>query len=96
MFPTRVVFNSTFDAMRKAFPKLPKHVHIVEVGPRDGLQNEKEILSSGTFLQIVKGFNRNWKESMRLPFLHILTVLIYDSRKKIKCKYMEDLFGLHV
>mgnify|MGYP002383833249 CR=1 FL=1 len=35
-------------SFRNAFVALPKKVKIVEVGPRDGLQNEKEILDTGT------------------------------------------------
>ncbi|XP_048061866.1 3-hydroxy-3-methylglutaryl-CoA lyase, cytoplasmic isoform X2 [Megalobrama amblycephala] len=34
-------------------PKLPLHVKIVEVGPRDGLQNEKEIVPTEVKIQLI-------------------------------------------
>lgn len=36
--------NQSGPNLRSVFPALPKKVKIVEVGPRDGLQNEQEIL----------------------------------------------------
>lgn len=36
----------------------PKHVKLVEVGPRDGLQNEKEIISTSTKVEFINRLNR--------------------------------------
>ncbi len=36
-----------------SYPTLPKSVRIVEVGPRDGLQNEKGIISTEVKLQLI-------------------------------------------
>ncbi len=33
--------------------KLPQHVRIVEVGPRDGLQNEKQVVSTDTKVELI-------------------------------------------
>jgi hydroxymethylglutaryl-CoA lyase len=38
--------------------KLPKHVKIVEVGPRDGLQNEKENVSAAVKIELVDRLSR--------------------------------------
>jgi hydroxymethylglutaryl-CoA lyase len=38
--------------------KLPKHVKIVEVGPRDGLQNEKEAVSAAVKIELVDRLSR--------------------------------------
>lgn len=35
-------------SFRNMFVSLPKKVKIVEVGPRDGLQNQAEILDAGS------------------------------------------------
>jgi len=45
---TRILRQSAagIEAFRALYPRIPKKVKIVEVGPRDGLQNEKEILST--------------------------------------------------
>src|SRR5574343_1357981 len=32
---------------------LPSHVKIVEVGPRDGLQNEKEVVPTATKIELI-------------------------------------------
>ena len=32
---------------------LPKHVKIVEVGPRDGLQNEKQAIDTATKVALI-------------------------------------------
>ena len=32
---------------------LPKHVKIVEVGPRDGLQNEKQAIDTATKVELI-------------------------------------------
>jgi len=37
---------------------LPKHVRIVEVGPRDGLQNEKEAVSAAVKIELVDRLSR--------------------------------------
>ena len=37
---------------------LPKQVKIVEVGPRDGLQNEKEALSAAVKIELVNRLAR--------------------------------------
>ena len=34
-------------------PTLPKRVHIVDVGPRDGLQNEKQMISADVKVELV-------------------------------------------
>ena len=34
-------------------PTLPQHVHIVDVGPRDGLQNEKQMIPSDVKVELV-------------------------------------------
>lgn len=39
--------------MSAAMPNLPKQVKIVEVGPRDGLQNEKETISAEVKIELV-------------------------------------------
>jgi hydroxymethylglutaryl-CoA lyase len=39
-------------------PNLPKHVKIVEVGPRDGLQNEKEAVSAAVKIELVDRLSR--------------------------------------
>lgn len=36
------------------FGSLPKFVKIVEVGPRDGLQNEKEIVPTAVKVELIK------------------------------------------
>jgi hydroxymethylglutaryl-CoA lyase len=36
-----------------ALPELPKKVKIVEVGPRDGLQNEKETIPADIKIELV-------------------------------------------
>ena len=36
-----------------ASAKLPKHVKIVEVGPRDGLQNESQILDTQLKINLI-------------------------------------------
>ncbi|PKO50389.1 MAG: hydroxymethylglutaryl-CoA lyase, partial [Betaproteobacteria bacterium HGW-Betaproteobacteria-21] len=33
---------------------LPAHVRIVEVGPRDGLQNEKQLVSADTKVELIR------------------------------------------
>jgi len=38
--------------------QLPKHVKIVEVGPRDGLQNEKEAVSAAVKIELVDRLSR--------------------------------------
>ena len=38
--------------------QLPKHVKIVEVGPRDGLQNEQEALSAAVKIELVDRLSR--------------------------------------
>jgi hydroxymethylglutaryl-CoA lyase len=39
-------------------PNLPKHVKIVEVGPRDGLQNEKEAVPAAVKIELVDRLSR--------------------------------------
>jgi hydroxymethylglutaryl-CoA lyase len=34
-------------------PTLPKHAHIVDVGPRDGLQNEKQMIPADVKVELV-------------------------------------------
>jgi hydroxymethylglutaryl-CoA lyase len=33
---------------------MPSHVKIVEVGPRDGLQNEKQVVATETKIELIK------------------------------------------
>lgn len=40
--------------LRAMFPSMPTKVKIVEVAPRDGLQNEKEILSTSELLLLAR------------------------------------------
>ncbi|KAA3472131.1 hydroxymethylglutaryl-CoA lyase, mitochondrial-like isoform X1 [Gossypium australe] len=46
--------NCNHSPTNKVLRNLPAHVKIVEVGPRDGLQNEKEIVSTSTKVQLIK------------------------------------------
>jgi hydroxymethylglutaryl-CoA lyase len=39
-------------------PELPKKVKIVEVGPRDGLQNEKEAVPADVKVELVNRLSR--------------------------------------
>lgn len=43
----------TYAMDSKMFSKLPKRVKIVEVGARDGLQNEKEIIATEDKIQLI-------------------------------------------
>jgi len=38
--------------------KLPKRVEIVEVGPRDGLQNEKDLIATGDKIELINRLSR--------------------------------------
>lgn len=42
-----------YEEMKFLYPKLPKHVKIVEVGPRDGLQNVNEILDTNVKVKFI-------------------------------------------
>ncbi|KAL8489293.1 hypothetical protein ACS0TY_024785 [Phlomoides rotata] len=46
--------NHTRDVKHKLLGSLPKFVKIVEVGPRDGLQNEKEIVPTAVKVELIK------------------------------------------
>ncbi|MBA0742786.1 hypothetical protein Gogos_015807 [Gossypium gossypioides] len=46
--------NCNHSPTNKVLRNLPAHVKIVEVGPRDGLQNEKEIVPTATKVQLIK------------------------------------------
>ncbi|TYJ12340.1 hypothetical protein E1A91_A11G342700v1 [Gossypium mustelinum] len=50
----RSIETSTFFVCILVLRNLPAHVKIVEVGPRDGLQNEKEIVPTSTKVQLIK------------------------------------------
>lgn len=39
-------------------PGLPKHVRIVEVGPRDGLQNEKAIVPTSVKIEFINKLSK--------------------------------------
>ena len=39
--------------MSLSTPNLPKHVKVVEVGPRDGLQNEKQPVPTDIKLSLI-------------------------------------------
>lgn len=39
-------------------PSLPRHVRIVEVGARDGLQNEKELVPTTVKLELIERLRR--------------------------------------
>ncbi|MBA0687690.1 hypothetical protein Goari_015204 [Gossypium aridum] len=47
-------YNCNHSPTNKVLRNLPAHVKIVEVGPRDGLQNEKEIVPTSTKVQLIK------------------------------------------
>jgi len=49
----QLLSNGSFCSSTNVFPNLPKSVTIVEVGPRDGLQNEKSILSADIKLKLI-------------------------------------------
>lgn len=46
--------NHTTDVKHKLLGSIPKFVKIVEVGPRDGLQNEKEIVPTAVKVELIK------------------------------------------
>ena len=37
---------------------IPTRVHLIDVGPRDGLQNEKQLVSTDTKLELVRRLER--------------------------------------
>ncbi|KAG6769084.1 hypothetical protein POTOM_024700 [Populus tomentosa] len=42
------------ESANKLFSSIPEYVKIVEVGPRDGLQNEKDIVPTGVKVELIK------------------------------------------
>ncbi|PIN25018.1 Hydroxymethylglutaryl-CoA lyase [Handroanthus impetiginosus] len=46
--------NHTTDIKHKLLGSIPEYVKIVEVGPRDGLQNEKEIVPTAVKVELIK------------------------------------------
>ncbi|KAK4485631.1 hypothetical protein RD792_008274 [Penstemon davidsonii] len=46
--------KAALDSMTKLLSSIPKFVKIVEVGPRDGLQNEKEIVPTTVKVELIK------------------------------------------
>lgn len=38
----------------QALARVPRHVKIVEVGPRDGLQNERVVIPTATKVQLIE------------------------------------------
>ncbi|GLT88078.1 hypothetical protein SLE2022_061180 [Rubroshorea leprosula] len=53
-YSTRCSDKSTRELINKAYRNIPSHVKIVEVGPRDGLQNEKEIVPTTVKVKLIK------------------------------------------
>uniref|UniRef100_G3VS81 Hydroxymethylglutaryl-CoA lyase, mitochondrial n=1 Tax=Sarcophilus harrisii TaxID=9305 RepID=G3VS81_SARHA len=51
--PLRMVGVSSLRAISSSLPVFPKQVKIVEVGPRDGLQNEKNILPAHLKIRLI-------------------------------------------
>ncbi|CAK9188534.1 unnamed protein product [Ilex paraguariensis] len=47
-------YNPARDVKHKFFGTIPEYVKIVEVGPRDGLQNEKEIVPTSVKVELIK------------------------------------------
>jgi len=48
-----ILFNSLKRRGFSTFSGIPRNVNIVEVGPRDGLQNESNIISVDTKVQLI-------------------------------------------
>ncbi|KAF5940992.1 hypothetical protein HYC85_022159 [Camellia sinensis] len=46
--------NDTSEGTNKFLKTIPRYVKIVEVGPRDGLQNEKEIVPPSIKIELIK------------------------------------------
>ncbi|KAG6414020.1 hypothetical protein SASPL_126736 [Salvia splendens] len=46
--------NDTGESKYKFFKCVPKHVKIVEVGPRDGLQNEKTVVPTSVKIKLIR------------------------------------------
>uniref|UniRef100_A0A1A9URL7 hydroxymethylglutaryl-CoA lyase n=1 Tax=Glossina austeni TaxID=7395 RepID=A0A1A9URL7_GLOAU len=49
----RPIFNHTLNRAYATAQRLPSHVRIVEVGPRDGLQNEKKLLPADVKISFI-------------------------------------------
>nr|GEV61676.1 hydroxymethylglutaryl-CoA lyase, mitochondrial-like [Tanacetum cinerariifolium] len=46
--------SSTINSQHKLLGNIPRYVKIVEVGPRDGLQNEKDIVPTAVKVELIK------------------------------------------
>ena len=44
---------------------LPTHVRLVEMGPRDGLQNEKQVVSTETKVELIARFQEMADRNIR-------------------------------
>ncbi|GLT28009.1 hypothetical protein SLA2020_029680 [Shorea laevis] len=53
-YSTHCSVKSTRELINKAYRNIPSHVKIVEVGPRDGLQNEKAIVPTTVKVKLIK------------------------------------------
>lgn len=49
-----LVLLSCFDHVQLALGKIPEFVKIVEVGPRDGLQNEKQVIPTHVKIKLIE------------------------------------------
>ena len=48
---------------------LPKKVVVVEVGPRDGLQNEKTMVSTADKIKLIKGLASSGLKNIEVTYL---------------------------
>src|SRR3954467_11410118 len=52
-------WDTDMNATTHTQPGLPHHVKIVEVGPRDGLQNEKQFVGADVKIELVERLGRD-------------------------------------
>ncbi|KAI3525954.1 hypothetical protein L1887_05091 [Cichorium endivia] len=53
-YSTQYTDSMTTNSQHKLLGNIPRYVKIVEVGPRDGLQNEKEIVPTNVKVELIK------------------------------------------
>ncbi|KAL7597837.1 hypothetical protein Lser_V15G26162 [Lactuca serriola] len=53
-YSTQYTDSIATNSQHKLLGNIPKYVKIVEVGPRDGLQNEKDIVPTGVKVELIK------------------------------------------
>ncbi|KAI3788379.1 hypothetical protein L2E82_01143 [Cichorium intybus] len=53
-YSTQYTDSMTINSQHKLLGNIPRYVKIVEVGPRDGLQNEKEIVPTAVKVELIK------------------------------------------